>query len=451
MDQAVRWASTRDVVWAVLAAACRPEDGGCGTAAEIRQDAAQTTAVCAAGAACALLARVFGNGSPEDKRGTARICHKEAPIVLGRWWEGFCAAAAPFSGDEGGGQGTLPLLREAPRLLLEGMLEIPAVATSFLERGLARHLTDVLRVALVQMKSVREEEEFCDHQSTGCPSTGNASPGGLTKVPDDIVSASSPSHGTIGAILRPIKAEGGASSSPEANPRDQQLAWWLLFNHRWGETCDRSSGHASEDAPRNGEGSADGGSTVVDGRSGRTVSGESKGGVSHRPDTSRKDDPNDGLNVATGNDSIGSESVPTPTVSEHREREGVAQRRIGHGAAAVASRERISPPMLRLDVLDSILANKELGSPRRNSQRAAVTLSTTSTRAAPEHLVRFFPCSVVPLPAVWKIFRLTGRTSETSITCMGLMAWSARVSGRRLELYIVHFCNLVGSWYWFVI
>lgn len=390
LDQAIRWGSTRDVVWAVLTAACRPEDGGCRTAAETRGDAAQTTAVCAAGAACALLARVFGNGTPD--RGTARISDKEAPIVLGRWWEGFCAAAAPFCGDDGGGQGTLPLLREAPRLLLEGMLEIPAVETAFLERGLARHLADVLRVALVQMKSAREEEELCDHQSTGYPCAGNASPFGMTTLPDGDASASGPSHGTIGAIIRPNKAEGGASSSPEADPRGQRLPWWLIFKHRRGKACDRPSDHAFEDALKTGGGSADGGST---GRSCRTVSGDSKGErVSRGPDTSRKDDPNDGLNVAAGNDRLGSESAPTPSVSEHREREEMVQLRTGHGADVAAYRERISPPMLRLDALDSILATKEWASPRGSSQRAAVTLSTASTRAAPEHLVRFIPCSV---------------------------------------------------------
>ncbi|CAN0442949.1 unnamed protein product, partial [Ectocarpus sp. 12 AP-2014] len=384
-DQAIRWASTRDVVWAVLAAACRPEDGGCRTAAETRGGAAQTTAVCAAGAACALLAKVFGNGTPD--RGTARVSDKEAPIVLGRWWEGFCAAAAPFCGDDGGGQGTLPLLREAPRLLLEGMLEIPAVEAAFLERGLTRHLADVLHVALVRMKSAREEEESCDHQSTGYPCTGNASPSGMTKLPDGDASASGPSHRTIRAIIRPTTAEGGASSSPEADPRDQQLPWWLIFNQRRGKTCDRSSDHAFEDALKTGGSSADAGTT---GMSCRKVLGDSKGeGMSRGPDTSRKDDPNDGLNVAAGNDSLGSESVLTPSVSEHRETEGIVQLRTGHGADVAAYRERISPPMLRLDALDSILATKEWGSPRGSSQRAAVTLSTASTRAAPEHLPTF--------------------------------------------------------------
>ncbi|CBJ33057.1 conserved unknown protein [Ectocarpus siliculosus] len=385
LDQAIRWASTREVVWAVLAAACRPEDGGCRTAAETRGDAAQTTAVCAAGAARALLARVFGNGTPD--RGTARISDKEAPIVLGRWWEGFCAAAAPFCCDDGGGQGTLPLLREAPRFLLEGMLEIPAVETAFLERGLVRHLADVLHLALVQMKSAREEEELCDHHSTGYPCTGNASPCGMTNLPDGDANASGPSHGTIGAIIRPIKEEGGASSSPEADPRDQRLPWWLIFHQRRGKACCRHSDHAFEDALKTGGGSADGGST---GRSCRMVSGDSKGErVGRGPDTSRKDDANDCLNVAAGNDSLGSESVPTPSVSEHREREGIVQRRTGHGTDVVAHRERISPPMLRLDALDSILATKEWGSPRGSSQRAAVTLSTASTRAAPEHLPTF--------------------------------------------------------------
>ncbi|CAB1097328.1 unnamed protein product [Ectocarpus sp. CCAP 1310/34] len=384
LDQAIRWASTRDVVWAVLAAACRPEDGGCRTAAETRGDAAQTTAVCAAGAACALLARLFGNGTPD--RGTARISVKEAPIVLGLWWEGFCATAVPFCGDDGGGQGTLPLLREAPRLLLEGMLEIPAVEAAFLERGLARHLADVLRVALVRMKSAWEEEELSDHQSTGYPCTGNASPCGMTKLPDGDASASRPSHGTIGAIIRPTTAQGGASLSPEADPRDQRLPWWLIFNQRRGKVCDRSSDHAFEDALKTGGGSADGDST---GMSCRTVSRDSKGErMSRGPDTSRKDDPNDGLHVAAGNDNLGSESVPTPSVSAHREREGIVQLRTGHGAD-VAYRERISPPMLRLDALDSILATKEWGSPRGSSQRAAVTLSTASTRAAPEHLPTF--------------------------------------------------------------
>ncbi|CAM9594682.1 unnamed protein product [Ectocarpus sp. 4 AP-2014] len=385
LDQAIRWASTRDVVWAVLAAACRPEDGGCRTEAETRGDAAQTAAVCAAGAACALLARVFGNGTQD--RGTARISDEEAPIVLARWWEGFCAAAAPFCGDDGGGQGTLPLLREAPRLLLEGMLEIPAVEAAFLERGLTRHLADVSRVALVRMKSAREAEELCDHQCTGYLCTGNASPCGMTKLPDGDASASGPSHGTVGAIIRPTTAEGGESPSPEADPRDQRLPWWLIFNQRRGKACDRSSDHAFEDALKTGGGSADGGST---GRSCRTVSGDSTGeGMSRGPDTSRKDDPNDGLNVAAGNDSLGSESVPTPSVSEHREREGIAQLRTGHGADVAAYRERISPPMLRLDALDSILATKERGSPRGSSQRATVTLSTASTRAAPEHLPTF--------------------------------------------------------------
>lgn len=61
---------------------------------------------------------------------------------------------------------------------------------------------------------------------------------------------------------------------------------------------------------------------------------------------------------------------------------------LGAFAGGDAARERVAPPLLRLDALDTILGKKEWDSSPTCSPHVTATLSAASTRP-PAHLVSF--------------------------------------------------------------
>lgn len=434
--QVILWASTSDVILLVLAAACRQqEEQSCSTPeTETQWGTTETTGASgvvarstalARSTACALLTRVFGNGTiaSEDYRDkqVPGIGEKESSIVLDRWYEGFMSTTAPSHG-RGGGRGgaressSFPLLRkEAPTLLLQGMLEIPAVKTGFVKRGLTRHLTDVLRVASAEIK-LREQECYLHSPNIGCSRGGDASSSslGFNKIHKE-------GHGVPQSCLATIGGNLGAQN-PDADDQptsplenfQQWLPWWLLFSKGRAEREDGHD-HNFEDAIEVNE-SIDGGrSTEPAARTCRTTLSEifvpeGEGEAEERGlDTRGDDGPTvDGFSDdVVGNsltDPVGETPVSTKAKSQkYGELDGMVDRSsTGEGSTSSTTRGRVAPPMLRLDALDSILDANERAVPTHlRSSHAAVTLSAASTRAASEHLVR---SSVYASAAVSKYF-----------------------------------------------
>ena len=140
-SQLVAWATTRDLVQALLVAACQRTEVRPNRAE--KEHGAWASCTEARLVACALLSAVFGIG--EDGiigRASGMLDKGETSLLLDRWFEDFCSAAACF------GEGQSPRLKEIPRLLLEGMLCVPAVRSGFVQRGLVRRLTEGLRLSL---------------------------------------------------------------------------------------------------------------------------------------------------------------------------------------------------------------------------------------------------------------------------------------------------------------
>ena len=374
-SQAALWVSTRDVIWALLNAACRPE-GNSGGPPETQPGVAETGGVSCAdarSAICDLLAKVFCTGTSgkdgEDlgQDTTTMIGGKEASIVLDWWFEGFCSTTSPPSGRVHEGF-SLPILEEDPRLLLEGMLGIPAVKLAFVERGLTRHLADALRAAATEMKD--RETVACRH-SQGCSRGGSQSPCELKKLPTD--DRSDP-------CALPTTNR-GQSTDPMSSQNCQRIPWWLLFSQGWGGARwggERS--HAFEDGVcQKARGTADEGSC-------RTALDEI-----FAPEAGKEDD-----DLTTAGNSLCS-AAATPVFAaakQQRERpegEGAVDRSAaGGGTANGTTRARVAPPMLRLDALDSALDAKGWASARLSSSPAVMASSRASTRTASEHLVRFF-------------------------------------------------------------
>ncbi|CAM9158136.1 unnamed protein product, partial [Hapterophycus canaliculatus] len=439
LDQAGVWASAPDVIWALLAAACRPGGDGSSRLAENQAGRSEESASCAEArrAACTLLERLFGNGMGEEASGeeTEVMGGEKATKAIDQWYKGFRAVTAPFGSEgEGGGsrQGRISCLvvHEAPRLLLKGMLKIPAVKRGFVGRGLTTHLAEVLRTALAETKEIENMHEH--HRLGACPRGGTALTRGVAEPLTNEAGSSSSCPRTDERDLRHEKHDTDDSHiSSRANPR--RLPWWLLFSHhepeptRGHEHEDKQKhGHGSDDAAITG-GSADGRSaSEIDGRSCTTTldeisaaGGETKG---VEPDTGKAFDSlsardhDDGHDDATGDDSLASATTgPASTTAdqrEYRERGGAARRR-NVGKTSSSTKERVSPPLLRLDALDSILDTKEWTSPQHCSSHAAVVLSAASTRAAPEHMVCYalpYRDELVLLPLECRPRILQGRT-----------------------------------------
>lgn len=389
-SQAALWASTRDVIWAMLAAACRQEGNSRSSTPEAQRSVAESAgASCAGarGAACALLARVFGSITAGEEEETGQkvtgIGEKEASIALDWWYEGFCSATAPPCG--GGGSSLLLYEEEAPRLLLEEMLEIPSLKAAFVKRGLTRHLADALRVGSAEMRN--REVGLCRHTHVRSAPGGIAPSCGMNKPPEkdpDTSSARAP--------------KGGGKISPrhcscDANGK-ANLPWWLLFNQGRGESGGGGHGHGFSETLQKLVGGTDGVGTEADGRSCQTALDEifapERGKEERGADTSREDDPTDSNSLGSYAGGMPVVSAMTAKQRECRELKGVADgsTAVGGGANSTKTGGRVAPPMLRLDALGSILDTEECASARLCPSHAVGSLSAASTRAASEHLVR---------------------------------------------------------------
>lgn len=428
LRQVAVWASTRDVILLILAAGCQQQgQHNCHTSETQGGTAETTEATCAVArrTACALLTRVFGNGTiaGEYSRGQQApgIGEKEASLVLDRWYEGFCSTTAPPQGRGGGGGGaregsSLPLLREEPpRLLLEAMLKIPAVKTGFVKRGLTRHLVDVLRVASAEVK-IREAEGYHHSPNIGYPRGGDAfsSSCGSNKVPkhDHGVPQSCPM--TNGGDLGARKHDASDQSTSPLKNYHQWLPWWLLFSQGGVE---RGGGRDRnfEGEVKLGEKTDGGGGTELALRTCGTnfgeivaaeVAKEERGLGTSRDNGSTADGSCDdaagnGLNDWAGETTVSAIAKP----QEYRERDGVADRSAtAECSTSSTTRGRVAPPMLRLDALDSGLDAKEGAAPHLCSSHTAVTLSAASTRVASEHLVRASVHFSAHVPRVSSLF-----------------------------------------------
>lgn len=410
LSQAALWASTRDVIRAVVAAACRPGGNSCSTPETTQRSTAESAgAGCAAArrAACALLERAFGNvpaGEEEEtsQSTTTGIGGKEASTALDWWYEEVCSAMAPCGGGIGIGIGIgaeSPLLLQAEglklRLLLEEMLEISALRAAFVKRGLARYLADALRVGSLEMKRREVRSAWRHNHARRAPDIEAPPSCGTSKLPnnsDPDLSCACCAEKTR-RITRPRQDGGGADRKASLPP------WWLLFGQgRRGERGGSGHEHGERsfsDTLKNLGGSADGAGAEADGRSCQTALDEifapERGKEERGAETSREDDdPNDGNSLGSAGAGAGGRPVSaTAKQRECREREEEPANggTVGVGVNSTKA-GRVAPPMLRLDALGSILDTEEGASARLRSSHAVASLSAASTRAASEHLVR---------------------------------------------------------------
>lgn len=394
VSQVTGWATTRCLVQALLAAACRR------TEARPRQ-AAQGEGAWASGTearlvACSLLSRVcFGLG--EDDRAGGLLDEGETSLLLDQWYEGFCDAAASL------GEGRGSCLKETPRLLLEGMLSVPAVRTGFVQRGLVRHLTEGLRV------SWRRYHGWLSSSPPGGGACRSAEPPQRTDDRDGLVEDDPRNDaGQYIALADGLRAKTHLYSDPSLSQRAGFLhvPWWLFTLGSW-------TGLKPTGDDTHGGGGGEAGSSAVGGGARESAElAESSKTASEKGFTSGEEDHEDenispitqGYDNTTDDGRRNGDNSLAFTVSAlpsqagenvpDRGREGGRGRERGEGgegAGGGSSRERIAPPRLRLDALDSILSNKEWASPRLCSPHAAVTLSAASTRAS-AHLVSFQGC-----------------------------------------------------------
>ncbi len=380
-SQVALWATTRGVILAMLAAACRSDGNGRGSpeTQSVKAASARVTCADARSAIFTLLARVFGTdtaGSHQDGRGqeTTVIGEEEASTALDWWFEGFRSITTPPRGgvDEGS---SLPLLEDAPRLLLEGMLGVPKVEAAFVRRGLTCRLADTLRVSFEEM---RNREAYAYRCPRVCSRDGDASSCDLNKLP---------THDPSDSRALPGATRGDKTDTLTAE-NCQRIQWWLIFDQGWGG----ASGGGGEQCPafEDALGRARG---TVDECSCRTALGEI-----FEPEAGKEDDDP----TTDGNNSLGSAaatpvSIATTTAKQRQyaEGEGGVGRRAEGGTADAINRGRVAPPMLRLDALDSALDTEGWASARLSSSAAVAALSAASTRTASEHLVRIF-CSHPP-------------------------------------------------------
>lgn len=386
LTQAALWASTRDVIWAMLAAACRQGRSGCSTPENQQSTAERTGAGCvgARRAACALLGRVFDTVTTggEEAGNHVGLGGKEVSAALDRWYEGFCSATAPTRGGDRIGGGSFLLQEEAPRLLSEAVLGIPAVRAAFVQRGLAAHLANALNEGLLGMRS--REVSLCHHHVyVRYAPDGDEPPSGMNQPPEN--------DPGISRNLAPFANSGGRTRrrGHDANG-EADLPWWLLFSQERGEREGGGHGRGFSDiaSPRGG-GSIDAVGAEVDGRSCQTALDEifapGRGKEERGADTSREDDPADGNSLGPAG---GIRVSATAKQRECREREEVVHVCTSGVGADSTKTGRVAPPMLRLDALGAILGTAECTSARFCTSHAVASLSAASTRAASEHLVR---------------------------------------------------------------
>lgn len=164
---ATSWASTPELLLALLAAACSTcEEGHHHDRAE--QEAPKSAkGEGAAGeqarlAACSLLLKVFGTACSEDVIGQTdrgrRTKGDEHAALLDMWYDSFWRIAVPFAKAAGeGDQGAAVALQDTPRLLLEGMLGLAEVRRGFLRRGLLQRLTKGLPSRGASWRGVQDQ------------------------------------------------------------------------------------------------------------------------------------------------------------------------------------------------------------------------------------------------------------------------------------------------------
>lgn len=373
-EQVSLWASTPAVVRALLAAACTRTEGTVAATYGTDESVGSTKS---RDAVCALLRTVFKNSFTENNFGDDGRINGSCPlIVLDQWYGSFCSLSAPFGGENG-------VLQEPPRLLLEGMLEIPAVKDGFVRRGLLRYLAEGLRKSWAENASWREACDYSNSPRGECccseqlPKHADAQHSLWTEEIDTKPTVSM-------NTTRGFWPGGHVTDPPNSSEKHFQGVPWWLFAPGGGRESDaiwnKNGGRADADTR---------GSTELD-ESCKTVSDggfvPDEGGSG--PSTSREDGPTDD-DGGTGNGLASGATWPVCAEAKRglerkqREREG------GDCVAGISSRERIAPPMLRLDALDRSLGPKEWATPRSGSPNAAVTLSAAST-TAPANWVGLF-------------------------------------------------------------
>ena len=380
-SQVAAWATTKPLVQALLAAACqrtevRPPQATQGEG--VRASCTEARLV-----ACALLSRVFSGPDEDDGIGQGRgiLAKGETPLLLDRWYEDFCGAAACFGG------GRSSCLEETPRLLLEGMLSVPAVRTGFVQRGLVPRLAEGLRLSWGRrrgcLSSSPPEGDFC------C----SAKPSQRADV-EDCLDEDGPRNDAdqdkaVANGLRARTQHSARTLSPRAGFRDipweSQPTAGGAHGGEAGNSASVGGARVSAELDESSKTSSEKGFT-----SGEEEEEEEED-ENISPTTQNYDPTDDGRGDGDNNLAFTASAPPSPT-GERGPGRGRGGRgwgaEGGEGAGGGSSRERIAPPRLRLDALDSVLSGKEWASPRSCSPHAAVTLSAASTRAS-THLVSF--------------------------------------------------------------
>ena len=302
-------------------------------------------------AACVLLARELKElpeksgeegRKPDATQGTRRA------VMMGQWYEAFWNVLVSREGD------TRPL-QPAARSLLEGLLAVPGVKLDFLQRELLRRLSNNLRGSLARARNRGCACDVCNGRGefrdlVGC-SQASFHPGNDKPCDEEVTKCVKT---TTESELRPrgVDLSSVEYSTPPQGPSD--TPWWLLRCDMEGVgevkalNISRGSSVSEDDLEV-------GGSTDVE------VGCELASGVRLVP--------------------VGGKDAPLSDAAEGPKWRGRGKD-AAKGEGVITLRERIAPPMLRLDVLDHIFNKKDHTSPRYSS-RVTAALSTASTRAPP--------------------------------------------------------------------
>lgn len=368
------WALTPHFVQELMLAAAYQEKGEAMADGEMRGEDRPLARSCCAearGAACAILTRVLGE-APDEKRkqDDAMECARQSSVVMDQWYEAFLDVASLREGDTN-------LVHRPVRLLLEGLLAIPGVKVGFLQRGLLRRLSNSLRITLSKSLS---SERACDVYS------------GHAGSRDSIGCSQNFPHPGGGEFLDGIIAKGGTfRESPgiqsgeadqfradlSAQRKPMNIPWWLL-------QCDLvSNSSRSSSGVVEGDGDTHRNTDLGEGCAIALRERFSPQGDESIPPTSR-DAPRidewseDDANIYTEESGAMLVSAPSDGAGILKQT-GRGQNDTGDSEGMVM-RERVAPPMLRLDMLDHALGEKEGISSRRSSRVGAIALSAASTR-----------------------------------------------------------------------
>lgn len=363
------WALTPHFVRELLLAAATQEKGKAMADDEMRGDDGSLVHPCCAearDAACAILTRVLGE-APNEKRkpGDAAEFARQSSIVMDQWYTSFLNTASLREGDA-------KVFHGSVRLLLEDLLAIPGVKAGFLQRGLLRRLSNSLRITLSKSLS---SERAC-YVYSGYAGLGDSMlshPGG-DKCFDAIATKSGTfgeSDGLQSGDAEPFRVDLSAQRKPTDIP------WWLL-------QCDLvSSSDRSGSAVVKGDGDTHDNTDLGEGCEIPFRESLVPQGDESIPPTSRDAPRID--EWSEDHAKIYTEESGTMLVSPPSDGAGILkQARSGKtdtgDKEGSVTRERVAPPMLRLDMLDHALGDKEGVSPRRSSRVGAIALSAASTR-----------------------------------------------------------------------